>query len=85
MGTNQQTAGLVDSQYFFQIGIGAGGSEVALSEFLSCMTTNIDRLHVNSFDIAASIPSGTRIAMRAKCVASGAAGARHSTAVILGY
>lgn len=85
LGTNQQTGALIDSHYHFQVAVGASGSEVALVEFISGMSSGINRLAVSSFEIGASVPSGTRLAMRSKCVASGAAGARHSTAILLGY
>lgn len=85
LGTNQQSGTLVNSQYYFQIGIGAAASEVAIAEFISGMNTNNNRLHVNSADTLMSIPSGTRLAMRSKCVSSGAAAARHTTAILLGY
>lgn len=85
LGSNKQTSTLVDTNYFFQIGVGGSGSEVAIAEFASATSSALNRFHVNTFDVAAQIPSGTRLAMRAKCVASGAAAARNSTAVILGY
>jgi hypothetical protein len=84
LGTNQQSGTLVDADFNFQIGIGTAGSEVVISEFISSLSSNFNRLGVNLFDIAASIPSGSRLAMRSKCTSS-AAGARHSTAIILGY
>lgn len=85
LGTNKQTGTLTDSTYYFQIAIGAAGSEVPICEFMSSTSSAVNRMQINSLCAQFSIPSGTRIAMRSKCVSSGAAGARNPTAVILGY
>lgn len=82
MGTNQ-SINTLGGYYNFQIGIGAGGSEVAIAEFQSGTSTNTNRMHVNTYDINATIPAGTRIAMRAKCDVASATD-RQATAIILG-
>lgn len=87
LGTNKQTGVLVDSQYYFQLGIGGTGNAVAanLGEFLSATDSAINRMLIADALFNQQIPAGTRVAMRSKCVVSGAAGARHTTAIILGY
>lgn len=87
LGTNQQTGVLVDSQYYFQLGIGSTGNAVAanLGEFLSGTDGSINRMLIADALFSQQIPAGTRVAMRSKCVVSGATGARQTTAIILGY
>lgn len=85
LGTDQQSSTLVDSGYVFQIAVGAAAAEIVIGEFSSCTTSSMNRMQVNSFEVLAQIPVGTRISMRSKCIGSGAAAARHPTAIILGY
>lgn len=83
MGTNQQASALADVYYNFQIGIGPS-LETIIAEWTSSLSGGVNRLQVNSMDICAAIPSGTRISMRSKCSGASAA-TRHTTAIILGY
>lgn len=84
LGTNQSATSLGDGQYRFQIGVGASGSEVAIAEFNSATASADNRLQVNTHDIAACIPSGTRLAMRARSSLATTA-SRNATAILLGY
>lgn len=84
LGTNKQTGVLKDSSYEFQIGIGAAAAEVAIAQWLASLTSSNNAMKPCTHTIGASIPSGTRLAMRSKCLASGVAEARHPTAILLG-
>lgn len=84
LGTNKQGGTLVDSVYFFQIGIGDAGSETMLTEFMSNMSSSVSRLMINSLMVEYQVPTGSRLSMRSKCVSSATANARHTTAILLG-
>lgn len=84
LGTNQQAVSVGIGAYYFQIGIGDAGSEIPAFEWMSMAASNANAFHPSSVDFRASIPAGTRIAMRSKCVLSSAANYRHPTAIILG-
>lgn len=85
IGVNKQSGVLVDSSYEFQIGVGAAASEVAVAQWLANLNGSTNAMKPCTHTVGASIPSGTRLAMRSKCISSGAAAARHPTAIILGF
>lgn len=83
MGTNQTTSWAGSFLFDFQIGIGAGGSEVVIAQFESMTNANGNRMQVNSFDANYAVPAGSRVAMRSKCT-SATSFERQATAIILG-
>lgn len=85
LGVNKQSGVLVDSSYEFQIGIGAAAAEVVLTQWLCNLNSVTNAFKPCTHTVGASIPSGTRLSMRSKCIASGAAAARHPTAILLGF
>ncbi len=85
LGTNQSASAIIDSTYYFRIGIGASGSELVIAEWMSACCSGDTRLQANSFEVLAQIPAGTRLAMASKCTGSAATTARNITGILMGY
>ena len=83
-GTNKQVTGVGDQFVNFQVAIGAEGFEDVIAEFASGCNASVNRMSINSFEVFAQIPEGTRISMRSKSNLV-AASSRQFTSIILGY
>jgi hypothetical protein len=68
LGTNQQTNN-GSGELNLQLAIGPAGAEVPIAEFRTVGTALGTRLVIMNFDIAAQVPAGTRLSMRAKSTA----------------
>lgn len=82
LGTNQ-TSTASSAEFNLQLAIGDSGAELVVAEWRTVLNGGVTRFGVNVFDIAASMPAGTRLSLRSKATLAGSTD-RVMTAIIIG-